>query len=145
MARLKKIAVLLFMSALAVSANAELYKWVDENGEVHFSDKKPAGQDYEEKEYDTSVSKTDEVAKKHQRDMDKYLDQLANKREIEQKEKSEKVSKTAKNQGKCTRFKKSYEKIKDKPGYYTRDKEGRRKLFGQAERDALEQKIKENC
>lgn len=44
-AQLKKPFILSILFALvAVSANAEIYKWTDENGQIHYSDKKPKAQ-----------------------------------------------------------------------------------------------------
>ncbi|WP_395374291.1 DUF4124 domain-containing protein [Marinicella sp. W31] len=42
----KTIVVLLFLCAMPLAAQ-KIYKWVDENGQVHYSSQKPPGQDAE--------------------------------------------------------------------------------------------------
>ena len=40
----KQLALTFFMGAVALSVSAEIYKWTDENGQIHYSDKKPSTQ-----------------------------------------------------------------------------------------------------
>ena len=42
--RTKQLALTFFMGAAALSVSAEIYKWTDENGQIHYSDKKPSAQ-----------------------------------------------------------------------------------------------------
>jgi hypothetical protein len=39
---MKKLVYLLMCLSLSAAASAELYKWVDENGKVHYTDQDPA-------------------------------------------------------------------------------------------------------
>ena len=41
-----RIAALLFCSVMAVAAHAEVYRWIDANGSIHFSDVPPSLQEH---------------------------------------------------------------------------------------------------
>lgn len=44
-------ALVAVLSCVALSAHAEIYRWVDANGKVHYTDKPPAGVKVEKREY----------------------------------------------------------------------------------------------
>lgn len=48
---LKRKIAILTLAAFPAFASAEIYKWVDENGKTHYSDKAPHGVKAEKKEY----------------------------------------------------------------------------------------------
>jgi hypothetical protein len=57
------IGVLVFAAAVSAPAHAEIYRWVDENGVVNYSDKPPKGVKVEEKSYQNIATKFREPPK----------------------------------------------------------------------------------
>ena len=75
---LKRIIVFLVAALFMVSANAGLYRWVDENGNVHYGDKVPPK--YLKKEHE-ELNEHGTLVKKHDRAM--TAEEKAEKRKLE--------------------------------------------------------------
>ena len=66
--KIKSVALILSLLLCAINGNAEIYKWTDEKGKVHYSDKKPTNlkseeirlriNTYESVSYDASIFNT---------------------------------------------------------------------------------------
>ncbi|MCB1583841.1 MAG: DUF4124 domain-containing protein [Marinicella sp.] len=71
---MKYFAILLMFLGVAVSIHAEkIYKWVDENGQIHYSSQKPPGQETET----VKVSKGPKVTQNSSEKEDKETDAKA--------------------------------------------------------------------
>ncbi|ADP97719.1 DUF4124 domain-containing protein [Marinobacter adhaerens] len=64
--------LLLFLATLSFSAFAQVYKWTDENGNVHFGNQPPPGQ---QEEVQIRESKTGSMVTDRQREMLDRIDQ----------------------------------------------------------------------
>ena len=73
------LVVLIVLLTGAVQSSAEIYRWVDENGVTHFSDRKPVGKDAgKEETVDPSKSGTVSVIEggKHNPSPTQYIKEL---------------------------------------------------------------------
>ncbi len=146
------VSKLLIISLLATAMNcsAEVYRWVDKNGKVHFTDRKPAAdaenitEDVKSQNIDTSSGE---------------LQKLTSMREQEEKEKQEKMQQELQRQqqdkdelAKLNRpvCKKAKERLQDISGYIVfTDEQGRAVTVTEKERQQkvaeLKQDIEKYC
>ena len=59
---MKNLVLLFSLLIIAIPSSAEIYKWVDEEGHVHFSDKKPQNQAVLEVQVDAEISSYQSVS-----------------------------------------------------------------------------------
>lgn len=143
-----KIFITLILSSfyiLTSISNAEVYKWVDENGKVHFSDKKiqPTAEEVEIKSNNSSLNQLPPQNPSNQTNSkQKYLDFLESERQEKQEQKEKKKQQAAKQKRYCTNLKdqlQSYEE--DRSLWYDLDEEtGKRNYISD---DDLQKRINE--
>ena len=73
--------LLIFCSFISISGNTEVYRWVDDDGNVHFSDKKPAEKDAEEISDKLSETNIDESSEAMRR-LDQVLSESVGEKQI---------------------------------------------------------------
>ena len=133
---------------VAGNVYAAMYKWVDEEGNTHYSEKPPAG-DVEVK----TIKPPPKV------DTDAAVNAVEERKEAEAEQK-ESESKSAEEQAKkqqdadlmkanCETARKNLESITDNPRVFTRDEQGNRVRMGEDQRqasiDAAKKDIAEFC
>ena len=128
---------------LTSTLNAEVYKWVDENGKVHFSDKKlkSSAEKIEVKNNKPSIQPSQQQNTSNQAiKKQKYLDFLKSEREEKKEKKQKKQRQLAKQKRRCTTLKdqlKSYEE--NRALWYELDEEtGERQYLSE---EALQKEI----
>jgi len=131
--------------------NAEIYKWVDAQGNVHYGDKIHANSSEKNNPLDLDISTqgnlklNDARAKKRQKLLSAYDDDRE--RENKQKEKEKKINK--KKARACVRYKDKMRRYDRANSLYRLDKEGKRIVMSNEERDRstliLKNKIKKYC
>jgi len=135
------------------SANAQTYKWTDEQGRVHFSDSPPATQNNKVEELDIQVNQLKFDPKVHERrkSQNKLLNLITEERQTKQKAASVKKRKDAKLALQCERLRAKYQRYKHAGAVYRRDKEDpkERVFFNDQERanflKGIGKKISDNC
>ena len=139
------ITSLIFLSS--TFAQAEIYKWTDEQGNTHYGDR----QIEKSKEMDINIKKTGNQKQKVNRKerQKKLLDSMQEDR-LRKKDEAEKIKKEKqKHKQKCTR---ANERLKgyERAGYlYNYDKDGKKVIRSNEDRqkatDGLRKQIKKNC
>ncbi len=128
------------------SVQAEVYKWVDENGRVHYGDKPGAGsQAIEVRQYETSnkpaSSGGDELSRDKKRQ--RISDMLEEDRLTKNKQREKKNKEREKKKRKCNRLKDRQRHYERASGLYNLDKDGNRIYISNEQREKSEQKLRQ--
>ncbi|MES9943538.1 MAG: DUF4124 domain-containing protein [Candidatus Thiodiazotropha sp.] len=127
--------ILLFLLLIITfQLHAGVYKWVDDKGRVHFSDRPVTGQSEEvnikqQEAAQPSAGQHDRKLKM-QRMLDVYQEERAEKKEAKQKQQAERK----KRKQNCARAKDRYNSHVRARGIYDLNKEGERQYLSEAER-----------
>ncbi|MCR8923619.1 DUF4124 domain-containing protein [Dasania sp. GY-MA-18] len=100
---LVKFSPLIFL--LAVNSYAQVYKWVDEQGNVHYSDSKPAQQNVEEKHFPTGQSSIDPELESYRQAIKKNELARQRQRAYQQQQQAETKEKAKKRKRYCDNLK----------------------------------------
>ena len=137
---------------LSVTAQAEVYRWVDDNGRVHFSDQAPVGGQAEtlampkEKELQGATDLSEFERLQRQKKLVKMLEE----ERLAKQEKRAQVAKAAEEREKyCTKFKNRLKYLDQYTHFYDEKDDGTREYMTEEEADAyragLKQKYQEEC
>ena len=88
---MKRIAIAVLALFLAPLASAQLYKWVDKDGKVHYSDQPPPAQASKQIKVDTGVSSTAPSAVARDKELEKGRQEAAD--AAKKKDEAERVAK----------------------------------------------------
>ncbi|MES9818084.1 MAG: DUF4124 domain-containing protein [Candidatus Thiodiazotropha sp.] len=126
---------LLFVLLMAgLPLQAEVYKWVDEQGRVHFSDRPVTGESTEirirEQESPQPTAGQDDRQKEMQRMLDVYAEERAERKEAKQKQLAERK----KRKQNCVRAKDRYSSHLRATGIYNLGNDGERRYLSDEER-----------
>jgi hypothetical protein len=128
-----KLTLLFVLLSMALQLQAEVYKWVDEQGRVHFSDRPDAGASTEikikEQQPQSSDGQNDRQLQM-QRMLDVYAEERADKKEAQQKQQAERK----KRKQNCARAKDRYNTHIRARGIYNLGNDGERQYLSEAER-----------
>ncbi len=137
-------AVLLLTS---FSLSAEIYKWVDEQGKTHYSDK-PV-ENAQQMEVDIKVKGHINTGRRREDKRKKLINAYAEDRARKAEEKKKKKAKKAKNERKCVVAKDRLRRYERARYLYDLDSSGNRVVMPDASRkkstDALRQQVKKYC
>ncbi|MEW8052372.1 MAG: DUF4124 domain-containing protein [Candidatus Thiodiazotropha sp.] len=127
--RMFALSLLLVLLMAAFQLQAEVYKWVDEQGRVHFSDRPVTGESTEIKIRDQEGSQPstgeDDRQLKMQRMLDVYAEERAEKKEAKQKQLAERK----KRKQNCVRAKDRYNSHLRATGIYNLGNDGERRYL----------------
>ncbi len=141
----------LLILAAPVAAHAGVYKWVDENGKVHYGDQPQSTQPSVEMNVDITTPEPshveDELSREEKRER---LLQAMEEDRLEKREKREKQkSDMEKNRQKCNRYRDRMRHYERASGLYKLDKDGNRVYMSDGERASatkkLQARIKKYC
>ena len=126
-------------------AHAGVYKWVDEQGKVHFGDRPPQQQDAEKIDMpEVKPSATPAVSDRERlRRQRKLVDALREEREIKEKQKQALEEKRQKQEKYCTRLKARVMDSERINRFYRYDENGERQYYSDQEADKLRQRLKD--
>lgn len=141
--------LLVFMMPLVVYAG--VYKWVDENGNVHYGDQPKTSQPAVEMKVDdaapTPSYSDDELSREEKRErlLQSMEEDRADKQEMREKKKAEKE----RNRQKCNRYRDQMRHYERASSLYKLDKDGNRVYMSDGERARatknLQSNIKKYC
>jgi len=143
------IYLLLALMLLPVTSNAEIYKWVDKNGRVHYDDKPPVTGQKElmniNEESNAVKGLTDDRAEKRKT----LLDAIDEDRQLKKEKEAKAKKKKTKLNKQCHRAKDGLKRYERSASVYDLDKDGNRVTLPGSVRDKiiadLKKKIAENC
>ena len=139
------VLMLLFCS----QAVAEIYKWVDDQGKVHYSDK-PVKQDAQQLNIKTEDINKSKLSQQERLERRQRLLQAYDEDRAKRKEEDSKAEKQQQRlQRECVIAKDRLAQYERSTGLYDLDKEGNRVMLSEKEResvtDRLRQQIKQHC
>ena len=149
-ALLTALAVVLGLSTSVMAKN--VYKWVDENGKIHYSDSPPTEVDSEkirvEEENAAAAAEARARAERQRRLLESYeLDRKD--RQATKAKKSDELAQRKQHDAQCANAKRTLQKYKDANYLYKKDSEGERKILSDGLRrqaqEKLSQAIAQNC
>lgn len=120
------IFILTFPFIISNTTYAEVYKWVDENGKVHFS-QTPPDNSAEKVEINNNESTVDDVDNRSAKQKEqKYLEYLRQERLDKEENKAKENEKQAKLQARCERKLADYEALQAGGRFYELNERGER-------------------
>ena len=135
------------MFLYSITGNAEIYKWIDEQGKTHYGDKPVE----DSKEVDVNISNQGHVKVNQSREEKrrKLLNAFEEDRQRENKEKSKEKKKKKKLARNCVVAKDRLRVYERSSSLYDLDKDGNKLVLSNSERDKavgnLRKKIKKHC
>lgn len=138
--------LLLIISVLyVVSAQAEVYKWVDEKGSVHYGDRPVAGsQAVEVKQHvvphKPAATSGDELSRDEKRQ--RISDMLEEDRLAKNKQREKKNKERKRKKQECNRLKDHQRHVERASGLYKLDKDGNRVFMPNDQREKSQQKLR---
>jgi hypothetical protein len=133
--------ILLLVYGISASASADIYKWVDEEGQVHYGDK-PQGKSSEQMSVEEKP-----VVRPQEQDRREYQKRLLNSYATERKQKQEEKAKLEKQQAeqrqRCEQARQRLAKYKSAGFLYTKDKEGGRVILNDEQHKAALERARE--
>ena len=142
-----KSRLFLFILIAPLAANAGVYKWVDDNGKVHYGDQPQASQPSVEMNIDdtTTVDASageDQMSRAEKRER---LLQAMEEDRIEKEEQREKQSALKqRNRQKCNRYRDRMRHYQRASGIYRLDRDGNRVFMSESERASATRKLQAN-
>ena len=136
-----KSSIWILMLMLTMSVEAGVYKWVDENGKVHYGDKPISSTADEIKLKKNSKSGTHSEPANRKDLQQRFL--RARKEDRAEKDKARKEAKRerAEKKIKCASAKKEYDKYRYAGSIYNKGKDGEREYMSVKERAAYERSL----
>ncbi|WP_068829751.1 DUF4124 domain-containing protein [Pseudomonas sp. BMS12] len=129
---------LLFVLLLAPAvASAEIYRWTDAQGRVHFSEK-PGGAGAEQVEVKPQVVERDDATREREQRSQQYFD--ARRDERAQAE-SRAASARAERSAECGKLRQQLQQIERNGRYFTTDANGERNYVSEAEVEAARSRL----
>jgi len=144
---LQKIVIVCVLFLSATCCYAEIYKWVDEQGVIHYGDK-PVNNS---KEMDVNISKQGHIKINNKREQkrQKLLESYADDQQREEKEKEKSKKKKKKLERSCVQSKDMLKQYERARSLYNLNKEGERVTISSEERlrktNNLRNKINKYC
>lgn len=144
---IKIISFYLAVMFLSVNAYAEIYKWKDAQGKVHYGDKPVVGGEQ------LNIKKTAVANPGNKQSREERRRKLIESFDEDRKDKKEKQAKKRKERAKlnaqCGRAKDTLRRYKEASGLYDVDKDGKRKFISNENREKIIRKtqldIKKHC
>ena len=135
------LSLILFFCFSSAANSGQIYKWVDENGKVHFGDRPNSNQSQQEVELKplNTVGSGDSSRKTTQQ---KMLNSFQKRREEEAKNKQQQRQLRIANQQKCRMSKARLANIENASGVYTMGSDGKRKYYDSNKRENIVAKKK---
>lgn len=141
-----KTLLFVFCSMLiSLAATASVYRWVDAEGQVHYSQFKPAGVDSTEQgKPNTNQGPNPEEAKKRLEELRAKLQTSINEREKSKKEQEEAKEEIERNKENCTKAKEQQRNYENNSRVYKILENGEHYWYSEEERAELIKKAKED-
>lgn len=139
--------IVIFLSLTPAAANAQLYKWVDEDGKTHFSDQPPIRQKAEKlnmpkAQVPTSGSGSSDADRSVRRKQ--LLETMAADRKKREDSRADKKQKKQEKAERCKYLLAKKKKAQRANHFYTTDENGERQYFDEKKAEAIRRRAIEN-
>lgn len=139
-----KMTVLLLLSLAVLPAQAEIYRWVDEQGRVHFGERPIQGA--ERVEVQPQVIQRDDQVRQREENLQRIMDVRSQERAAEQQQRAEQ---RARNLAWCERMGKELARFDKRIYWYEEDASGKKvevdRQRVEQKRSELKKQIEERC
>lgn len=139
---MRKVSIFLLLAVVSLPAFAEIYKWTDANGKVHYSDKGVGNS------APVRIQKTAPAEAEAQTKLLQYKNQLDGNRQLKEEKAEQEQQRLAKLQTECSEKRNQLRDVEDASQVY-HTKDGERVYLDYKEKDALvihmKQFLKDNC
>ncbi len=143
--------ILLYILTVPIVAHAGVYKWVDENGKVHYGDQPQASQPIVEMNIDDTTpvpsSSGDVLSREEKRE--RLLQSMEEDRVEKQEKREKQLAVKEQNRQKCNQYRDRMRHYERANSLYKLDKDGNRVYISDADRVSatknLQAKIKKYC
>jgi len=135
--------ILLFalLSITTQPIGADIYKWVDEQGNVHYGDKPVTGDDAEAVDLQLETTRTD-VGSERAEMREKLIDVMQEDREEKAELRKQKLAERKARMKECTRLKKNLDRLRHAGSVYRKGEDGERSYFSKEKRAQAEAKFR---
>ncbi|MGB4073587.1 DUF4124 domain-containing protein [Pseudomonas sp.] len=137
--------VLLCLLLLPGLAAAEIYRWTDANGQVHFS-QRPTAAGAEQVEVKPQVVERDQLTREREERANRFYDA---RREEQAQASAEALKRQAERQEECAKLRNSLAEIPEGYSYYRSEADGERSYYSDEEvdtaRQQLQSRVSERC
>jgi ABC-type multidrug transport system fused ATPase/permease subunit len=152
-----KLIILLIGLMVSLGVHAQVYKWVDKDGNVHFSDQPPVEEEALAEEVDVSASELSAQQQRaaeirHQQQLKKASEQRdtrAKNADEEKRQRIESHNQAVRNSQACAQAQSRLDFLIGAGRIYTTNEEGERQYMDNPTRDAqiekIRQLVKQNC
>lgn len=146
---MKKICFTLLVMSMSMPVSAEIYRWVDENGNVHFGDRAGSATATEMKLKDTGSGgqgsapdefEGEELTREEKRQ--RILDAMNEDREERNKLKKEESERKKAKKKRCARLRDKLRNLSGATGVYDLDEDGKRVFLSNKDRSRSEQSLR---
>lgn len=132
--------IVMLYCVYAGSLSAEIYKWVDDQGHVHYGDKPVTNS--EEMQVNIENKGNVKISNQREKNRQKLLDAYAEDQARENKEKEKLRKKKKKMKANCINSKDSLRRYERASSLYNLDKEGNRVTMSNAQRDKATNRLR---
>ena len=143
--------ILLYILTVPIAAHAGVYKWVDDNGKVHYGDQPKASQPTVEMNIDDTThapSSSDDVLSREEK-RERLLQSMEEDRVEKQEKREKQQAAKEQNRQKCNQYRDRMRHYERANSLYKLDKDGNRVYISDADRVSatkkLQAKIKKYC
>lgn len=141
MQRLAITLLTLLLLVGAVATRAGIYKWVDANGKVHYSDKAPAQQQAQEVDIDIGPVPTDPELEQYRQRNRALLKVWNHERDQRQSQRAERRQELAQQRQRCAKIRREYDESRRAGYLYVPQKDGERQIYTDEQRAEYEQQL----
>lgn len=141
--------LLVLLGLLSVSANAGVYRWVDDKGRTHFGDRPPAESNSEPVKVTPPPPDADNLANERRQRMNEFLDSQQDERQSRQAAKAEADQQAAKEAELCRKLQARLKHMASVSTFYNLNEQGERVYVSEEENDRIRErfrtKVQETC
>lgn len=141
--------LLIVLSANVFNAGAEVYKWIDAQGNTHYGERPPTAGSADSVTIRKGPSAPDPVLDRYRDRQQKYLDVLQQEREEKKEQDKKKEQENKQLQRRCLRARDRLRSYQSAGGIYEIDKQGNRVYLDQKAREKtiseLEKDLRKYC
>lgn len=140
---------IVFLVVQAVNVNAEIYKWIDENGRVHYDDKPPVTEKKELMDINEEANSVEVLSADRADKRKKLLDAIDEDRQLKKDKEEKAKKKKTELTKKCHHARDNLKSYQRSSYVYDLDKDGNRVVLPSSARDSiiasLKKQIEANC
>jgi hypothetical protein len=141
--------LLIALLLLPLCTTADVYKWTDANGQVHFGDRPPAEKPAEEITINAAPPGKDPAANGRIRKMNEFLDQRQAEREVRQAEEAKSQRQAEMQDVRCRKLRAQLKHMASVSTFYNLNQKGERVFVSEEDntriRERFSQRVRQAC